>query len=273
MLPLCYPFYSIPTTIMDEISQKEIHYLYELINRGVLRPATKSIVTFELTKLLDRLNLPSIDSPSPETPQPKIALFVTSIFHDSKTASESEKISMSLTVSPNASLAQLVRDIEIAQTYRPNSKILRLQHIRSGREYTDYDNSTVKSCDFRDGDRIVVQCNHQETTVQTIESLESVDPMIATIDSVRPSSNNDILVAACHYFMLSQGFLYLTEQPSTVAGFAPSLKGFIHNLLLYKTYCIIQKRAYSLPYIRGAERHFPHPRLEQWAGPYYIVQT
>ena len=215
---------------MDEISQKEIHYLYELINSGVLRPPSQSIVTYELTKLLDRLNLPySINSPTPETPEPKISLFITATFQDSKPKSENEKISLSLTVLHNTNLVQLVRNIETAQTYRPNSKVQKLQNVRSGREYSEFDNSTLKSCDFRDGDRVIVQCKHQEPISQAAESAESVHPMIAAIDAVKPSSNNEVLVAACHYVMLDQGFLYLTEQPSTVAGFAPSLKGFVHH--------------------------------------------
>ncbi len=81
-----------------------------------------------------------------------------------------------------------------------------------------------------------------------VGEVESIKSMVAAIDSAKPSKNSEILVAACHYMMLTQGFTYLTEQPSTVAGSAPSLKGFVHYSFPSSKYnfCDMQR---SLPVI------------------------
>ena len=211
---------------MDEVSQREIQHLRALVNRGVLRPPAQSNVTMELLKLLERL---SPGSPVPSTEgksQKSIPTFHVSVsFSDpeSKSLSDEEKVSMSVSVSTlRYSLEQTVREIEKQQTYRPNARVLRMRNLRTNVEYREFDLRSLLSVGFQDGDRLLVYCGQQTTST---ENKSPADKLQSLIDSAKPSDTLETIAAAAHHIFLSMGFVYMVEQPSTVAGFAPSLKG------------------------------------------------
>jgi len=142
---------------------------------------------------------------------------------------DDETVSLSLIVLPNQTMEHLKREIDMKQTYRPNLKVYRIENFRTGTKCYVFDSVTVASFGLLDGDKIHVVCLPQKITAPT--TLESTVYSLEGISTAGSRNDFEVLIAAIHYFLLDNSFICVYEQPNSVPGFAPSLRGFFSFLL------------------------------------------
>ena len=101
---------------------------------------------------------------------------------------------------------------------------------RIGKAWGQFDQRTIDQCDIKSGDELIVDVkNASENT--NVKGLERI--AVSGISATNPTQTISL---ALHSFMLDLDFLSVVEIPSSVPGFAPSLKG---TLLYYQyMYCI-----------------------------------
>jgi hypothetical protein len=124
----------------------------------------------------------------------------------------------SINVPASLTMEQLKHRIE--QEFAGSYAIERVLVKRTGRAYGTWDGKTLNQCEIRNGDELAVSC-------KAAGELSAGLKGTARLSSSGVKANNDAeyLALALHSFMLDMEFTGVVELPSTVPGFAPSLKG------------------------------------------------
>ena len=124
-----------------------------------------------------------------------------------------------LQVLPTTTLSQL--KLEIEKITGSNFATERIKVKRTGKALGQFDTKTLGECEIKDRDEILVDCRN----VNEVLNPTGVD-RIAT-SGIQPKTACELLVLALHAFMLDEEFITVVQLPSSVPGFAPSIKGTV----------------------------------------------
>jgi hypothetical protein len=123
----------------------------------------------------------------------------------------------SVELAPEGTLLELKREIEksIGQTYTVERILVR----RTGKAWGSFDTKTLAQCEIKNGDELLVDGKSAEVSNNVRgQARVSASGVVAPTAFAR-------LSLALHAFLLDMEFVTVVEMPSTVPGFAPSLKG------------------------------------------------
>jgi hypothetical protein len=123
----------------------------------------------------------------------------------------------SVELSPGSTLLELKKEIEksIGQMYTVERILVR----RTGKAWGSFDTKTLAQCEIKNGDELVVDGKSADVA----NNLRGQARVISS--GIVASSPFARLALALHAFLLDLEFVTVVEMPSTVPGFAPSLKG------------------------------------------------
>lgn len=158
--------------------------------------------------------------------------------HDSQSKNEVWALKLQVTVGTTVGLRNIALNktstlIDIKSLVENQPQALSVDRIkvkRTGRAWTQFDTRTIVDCEIINGDELLIDCTAKaqkqfDKNVTGLARIENCD--------VKLNAAIDLLVAAIHCFILDLGFTCVMELPSTVPGFAPSLRGKgVHNVEL-----------------------------------------
>ena len=168
----------------------------------------------------------------------------------SETKNDVWSLKLHVTIGPVVGLRNIslnssstLNDVKSLVENQPQSAIVeRIKVKRTGRAWTQFDSRPLSLCEIVNGDELLVECTAkaQKQFDKAITGLSRMEKC-----GVKLTSDLELLIAAVHCFILDQGFVSVMELPSTVPGFAPSLRGKLFVMWVPISYLLFFFRAFS----------------------------
>lgn len=206
---------------IDAEGQQEIASLREFLQlSGKFRPADKSLVVSEFTKVLELLEC------HVQKQKEYLSLNVSFTFLDDAVENSTLRdiITLKLDLHKRSTVNDLIQQLEKLQSYRPNETIISVENKRTGTLSTRFDSTLLISAGYQDGDALAVVCGKKDRK-DVSENQLWTDIIQLQLTTLQPGNMQESLTAICHCILLENGFYCVVEQANVVAGFAPSLKG------------------------------------------------